>query len=378
MRLSIIIMGFLFLFSCDVKQNTIEEPVTEAVQELPRLKNSKAKNIILLIGDGMGMGQISAGTYSNNNTSHLERFPVIGLHKPQSSNDLITDSAAAATSFACGVKTFNKAIGMNADSIPVQTILEEAESLGLKTGLVATSTIVHATPASFIAHNNSRRDYEGIAEDFLKTDIDYFVGGGKKFFDRREKDERNLIEELTAKGYHMENYLIDFADIKSSINTHDKFGYLTADNDPLPVSKGRDYFVDASMAGIHFLKQKSNDGFFIMIESSQIDWGGHANKAEYIITEFLEFNTLIGEVLDWAEADGETLVVLTADHETGGFTIQPGSTMDTLKTAFTSTKHSGDFIPVFSYGPQSENFAGMYENTEIYFKMRAALGWAAK
>jgi len=358
--------------ACSVSQDKkIEIPVPEAQLESTKV----AKNIILLIGDGMGMGQISAGTYSNNNSSALERFPITGIHKPQASSNLITDSAAAATSFACGIKTYNGAIGVDADTNAVQTILEEAELKGLKTGLVASSTIVHATPASFIAHNKLRINYEEIAVDFLDTEIEYFVGGGKKFFDRRTIDDRDLVKELEAKDYLIGNFLTDFSEFKTQIGDNKKVGYLSADSDPLPVAQGRDYLVDAAMTGLKHLKSQADNGFFIMIESSQIDWGGHANNADYIITEFLEFNNLIGKVLDWAEQDGETLVVVTADHETGGFTINPGSTMDSLVTAFTSTKHSGDFIPVFAYGPGSEQFSGIYENTEIYFKMRTAFGW---
>lgn len=381
MRFFVLTSLILLTFACNVSQDkNIGQAVPQPTISTPSAKLNKApvaKNVILLIGDGMGMGQISAGTYANNNSSELERFPIIGLHKPQSASHLITDSAAAATSFASGIKTYNGAIGVDVDTNAVQTILEEAELKGLKTGLVASSTIVHATPASFIAHNKLRKNYEEIAEDFLDTEIEYFAGGGKKFFDRRTKDERNLIEELKSKGYLMGDYLTDFNEFKTQIGDNKKVGYLASDGDPLPVAQGRDYLVDASMTGINHLQNQADKGFFIMIEGSQIDWGGHANNADYIITEFQEFNTLIGKVLDWAEEDGETLVVVTADHETGGFTINPGSTMDSLVTAFTSTKHSGDFIPVFAFGPGSEKFSGIYENYEIYFKMRNAFGWTS-
>ncbi len=373
------VAAFILIPSCKTPATTpqIAEPVYEReVLGSVIAKPKKPKNIIFLIGDGMGMGQISAGTYANGNTSNLEKFPVVGIHKPQSGKQLITDSAAAATSFACGVKTYNGAIGVGLDSLPVETILEEAEQKGLKTGLVATSTIVHATPASFISHNVYRKNYEEIAEDFLKTDIDFFAGGGKKFFDRREKDERDLIAELQAKGYTVENYLKEVHELKIPMETADKFAYFTADEDPLPVYQGRDYLEAISMEGINFLKQRSAEGgFFIMIESSQIDWGGHANNSQWIIDEFKEFNELIGKVLSWAEADGETLVLLTADHETGGYTIQVDSKMDSLVTTFTSTHHTGDFIPVFASGPGSEQFSGLYENTAIYHKLRAAMGW---
>lgn len=371
-------LGTVILFLLVACKTPQVEPAIVQMEVVVPQEKPAAKNIILLIGDGMGMGQISAGTYANNNKSNLEKFPIVGLHKPHSSSHLITDSAAGATAFACGVKTFNKAIGVNKDSIAVTTILEEAESKGLQTGLVATSTIVHATPASFIAHNANRRAYEEIAEDFLKTDIDYFAGGGKKFFDRRE-DERNLIEELQAKGYTMETYLSEDAAIQMSMEEAGKFGYLTSDEDPLPVAQGRDYLIPSAMNGINFLNVRAEeDGFFMMIESAQIDWGGHANNQEYLLSEFKEFDQLIGKVIDWAKQDGETLVIVTADHETGGFTIHHESTMDSLITNFTSKKHTGDFIPVFAYGPGSEMFSGIYENRDIYNKMRSAYGWNSK
>ena len=369
------ILIFLGLLSCKAQKNN-DLLQTEIEYRQEKEKNTSPKNIILLIGDGMGVGQLSAGTYRNGNTSNLERFDIVGMHKPSCYDKLITDSAAAATAFSCGEKTYYHAIGVDKDTMPMQTILEEAELKGMPTGLVATSTIVHATPASFIAHNEYRRNYEAIATDFLKTDIEYFVGGGNKFFERRESDDRNLIEELKTKGYVMGNYLTDFKDFKNQIPEKGRIGYLTADESPLPVLQGRDYLIDASITGIDFLKKQNDNGFFIMIEGSQIDWGGHSNNAEYIISEFLEFNELIGKVLDWAEKDGETLVIVTADHETGGFTVERESTFDTLVTSFTSGNHSGDFIPVFAHGPKAELFTGLYENTEIYHRMRRALGWS--
>ncbi len=346
--------------------------VTQAVVE-PRenkVEITKPKNIVLLIGDGMGLSQISAGNYDNDNQTALEGFPVVGIHKCHSSSKLVTDSAAAATSFACGVKTFNGAIGVRADSTPVQTILEELEERGFSTGLVATSTIVHATPASFIAHNEYRKNYEAIALDFLETEVDYFVGGGKKYFDRRE-DERDLIAELKARDYTVEDYLTDFKDCE--LPASGNFAYFSADKDPLPYDQGRDYLVDASKAGLSFLDNHGDQGMFLMIEGSQIDWGGHANTPSYVLTEFYEFDIVIQEVLDWAKEDGETLVIVTADHETGGLSIRETSTMDSLDIEFISTHHTATMIPVFAYGPGSDLFSGIYENTAIYDKMRQAL-----
>jgi len=336
----------------------------------------KAKNVILLIGDGMGLTQISAGLYSNNNKLELERFPVVGLHKSYASDNLITDSAAGATAFACGIKTYNGAIAVDPDTNSVRTILEEAEARGLATGLVATSTIVHATPASFIAHVKSRQMYEEIAAAFLDTEIDFFVGGGKKYFDRRETDDRNIYQELEAKGYLMSDYFQkDLKKVKADPTKN--FGYLTADADPLPYRQGRKYLKPASEMAIEFLEEHdaTDKGYFLMIEGSQIDWGGHANDGDYIITEMLDFNQVIGAVMDYAEKDGETLVIVTADHETGGFAINPGSRMGRIEAGFTSDYHTAAMIPVFAYGPGAELFAGIYENTAIYTKMRRALNF---
>lgn len=338
--------------------------------------NRKAKNIILLIGDGMGLTQITAGLYSNNNHLELEGFPVVGLHKSYSSDNLVTDSAAGATAFACGIKTYNGAIAVDPDSTPVQTILEEAERKGLATGLVATSTIVHATPASFIAHANQRRYYEEIAADFLDTEIDIFIGGGKKFFDRRETDDRNIYAELEAKGYVMSDYFKESLQ-PNKVDFSQNFGYLTADNDPLPVRQGRNYLEPASILAMDFLQahDTENKGFFLMIEGSQIDWGGHANDSDYIITEMLDFDKVIGKALDFAKEDGETLVIVTADHETGGYAINPGSKMGRIEPGFTSDYHTASLIPVFAFGPGAEIFSGIYENTDIYTKMRRAYGF---
>ena len=332
--------------------------------------NRGPKNIILMIGDGMGITQISAGMYSNDNRLNLERFSTIGLHKSYSGDNLITDSAAGATAFASGVKTYNGAIGVDLDTLPAVTILEMAEAAGMPTGLVATSSIVHATPAAFYAHARRRQNYEEIAADLLQTDIDFFIGGGAKFFERRETDTRNLSTELRDRG----------GDVQSFVNTELKdlvvdraknLAYYTADGEPLPVSQGRDYLVDASDLAVDFLDERDHDdkGFFLMIEGSQIDWGGHSNDSDYIISEMIEFDRAIGAMLNFAQQDGETLVIVTADHETGGYAINNGSRMGEIHGAFTSDYHTADLIPVFAYGPGAERFSGIYENTAIFDKM---------
>ena len=337
----------------------------------------QAKNVILLIGDGMGLTQISGALYSNGNKLNLERFPVAGLQKSYAANDLITDSAASATSFACGVKTNNGAIGMDRDSMPVPSILEEAEAKGLATGMVVTSTITHATPAAFIAHVKSRKSEEEIAEAFLKTEIDFFVGGGEKFFNQRTIDQRNLSDELTKKGYQVADFSKgNLTDLNP--DPKQNFAYFSATENPLPVSSGRTYLAPASKMAADFLKVHSDKGFFLMIEGSQIDWGGHGNNSDYIVSETIDFDKAIGLILDFAKADGETLVVVTADHETGGYALNPGSEFGKMSAGFTTAGHTAQLIPVFAYGPGSELFYGTYENTDIYWRMRKALGFENK
>ena len=334
-------------------------------------KTPEIRNVILLIGDGMGVTQISAGMYMNGNTLNLERCKVVGLHKPSASNSLVTDSAAGATAFACGKKTYNGAIAVGPDMMPIKTILEYAEEKGLATGLVATSTITHATPASFIAHVEQRSMMEEIAADFMKTEVDIFIGGGKKFFDNRS-DNRNLSDELRAKGYFISDFVTE--DLETISFPIDKnIGYFTANNNPLPAYQGRDYIKVATEKAINYLDQKSKDGFFLMVEGSQIDWGGHANNSDYIITEMIDFDKAVKAALDFAEKDGHTLVVITADHETGGYAINTGSKMDSLVTAFTTDYHTADLIPVFAFGPNASEFGGIYENTAIFDKIMNAL-----
>jgi len=299
----------------------------------------------------------------------------IGLQKTHSFNNLITDSAASATAIACGVKTYNAAIGVNKDTIPVKTILEEAEENGLKTGLVATSTIVHATPASFVSHQPLRSMYEYVADDFLKSVIDLFIGGGLKYFNSQRKKGKSIIPKLIQKGFTVSGVADD--DLEDvDLRDANKFAYFTANDAPIPTATGRDYLPQASTIAANFLDRNSRGkGFFLMIEGSQIDWGGHANDSKYIISEVQDFDQAIGEILAFAKKDKETLVIVTADHETGGYAINPKSKRDSIVGAFTSSYHTGTMVPVFAYGPGAELFSGIYENTAIHQKMRQALGF---
>ncbi|MEA2106281.1 MAG: alkaline phosphatase [Bacteroidota bacterium] len=339
--------------------------------DVSKTKNSekKAKNIILLIGDGMSVTHIYAAMTVSGTPLNMEKFKYTGLQKTYSASDYITDSGAAGTALATGNKTKKGHIGCDSLGHPFKSILKYAEEDGLSTGLVATSSILHATPAAFIANNISRNNYEEIALDFLKTDIDIFIGGGKKNFEDRE-DGLNLIDSLKSKDYQVTTAIDDI-----NLVNFQKFAVFTAEKHNPEYRNGRgDMLPKATEKAIEMLSQNEN-GFFMMVEGSQIDWGGHDNDIDYIITELLDFDRAIGKALEFAEKDGETLVIVTSDHETGGLTLVGGNRNNkTIEVNFSTDYHTADIVPVFAYGPGAEKFIGIYENTDVFHKMMQALG----
>ena len=365
LRISFFLLAGLFISACESTATEDKDTtVTTATSEAGEQKHPQ--NIILLVGDGMGLTQITAGMIANKNKLELERFSYVGLIKTSSSDALITDSAAGATAFSAGKKTYNGAIGVDADSNAVETLLEIAGERNLKTGLVATSSITHATPASFFAHQPSRSMDEAIAKDMLSAPVDFFVGGGKDFFEKRT-DKLNLLDSLKADGFEIYD---DYSSI--STDTEKKVAAFIAARQPKSMLDGRgDFLPQASKKALEYL---NNDrGFFLMIEGSQIDWAGHANDSDGIVAEMLDFDKAIKEVLDFAEKDGNTLVVLTADHETGGYSIVGGNKDGKVEGAFSTSHHTPALIPVFAFGPGAEKFAGIYENTAIFDKLLALM-----
>jgi alkaline phosphatase len=336
--------------------------------------DKRPKNIILMIGDGMGLSQISAGFYHNGWKFNLEKFPVVGFQKTYSANNLVTDSAAGATAMACGKKTNNNVLGLTPDGQSCESILEEASHNGLATGMVVTSSIQHATPGGFVAHREARNLYEDITLDLLDSGIDFFVGGGKQYFERREKDDINLVLALKAKGFDVYDYFNhELSQIKP--DPSHKLAFFTADNQPLSAFQGRDYLPAAAKLATDYLENRNDQGFFLMIEGSQIDWTCHANQVEPLYSEMADFDKTIEQVLQFARKNGETLVIVTADHETGGLGLN-GSTARMLAPKFTTNGHTAAMVPVFAFGPQSGLFRGIYENTEIHHKMRTAFGFS--
>lgn len=373
MNLRIGILVLVVVVSCNQRARDAVSTPVKTPEGVFLTEPRKAKNIIFLIGDGMGLSQLTAGMYMNNNKVAVEKFPIVGLQKTHAYDDLVTDSAAGATAFACGVKTINGGIGIDHIGNSYETILEEAERRGLSTGMLVTSTITHATPAAFASHVLNRRFYEEIALDFMDVEIDLLIGGGKAYFTRRD-DDKDLFENMRRRNYYVTDYFeVPFDKVEVPANSN--FAYFTADKDPLPASQGRDYFIPAAKFSLDFLSERSPSGFFVMMEGSQIDWGGHAQDLNYVLTEFDEFDKVIEYCYKWAKEDGETLVIVTADHETGGLTIKDNSTMGNLNINFSTGGHTAVMIPVFAFGPGAEYFAGLYDNTDIHTKLRQAYGW---
>jgi alkaline phosphatase len=337
--------------------------------QLPYIREGKKpKNIILLIGDGMGIAQVQAAMDSNNGLLYMSFFKNIGFSKTQSANNYITDSAAGGTAIACGVKTNNGMIGVRPDSTHVTSILEIAETLGKSTGLVSTSSITHATPASFIAHQPSRKLDDDIAADFLNVDFEVIIGGGYNFFAQRN-DGRNLIDELLEKGYRVEREVPAVNKVQA-----EKLAVFVADEHAKPYDERGEMLVDATKTALSVLSQNKK-GFFVMVEGSQIDWGGHANNQNYMIGETMDFDKAVGVALAFAASDKNTLVIVTADHETGGAALNGGKLNgNNPDIAFTSKNHTAIMVPVFAWGPGSEHFRGIMENTDLFVKMKTLFG----
>jgi alkaline phosphatase len=336
----------------------IVEPIKEVADE-----NAEIKNVILMIGDGMGVSHVFAGFSANNDQLYLQYAKHIGFQKTKSKDKYKTDSAAGGTAMACGVKTNNGTIGQDADNKDAKSILEIANENGKATGLVAASKITHATPASFIAHVPSRKLYEDIAEFFISDQLDLFIGGGLDDFEKRE-DKRSLLPDLEQKGFQV-------------VKTEDELNKIEEGKVAALLSSGhidkypaRGEFLPNSTNKALKLLSKDEDGFFLMVEGSQIDWGGHDNSVGYVVEEMLDFDRTIGEVLKFAAEDGHTLVIITADHETGGMSVHDANPAEgKVEGRFTTGSHSSVMVPVFAYGPGAEKFIGIYENTEIFHKM---------
>ena len=306
----------------------------------------------------MGLAQIHAGLTANHGDLHLAHFLNIGFSKTASSDSYITDSAAGGTAMATGHKTRNRAIGVDSNFISVPNLPEKLKKQGVKSALISAGDITDATPASFYAHQPYREYQKQIAHDYLKSPVEILIGGGYQYF----KDTK-VLDSLELMGIHTSNNWEDLKDLKAPF-------VLLNNEKTVSIEKGRGDFLSESFnKSISALKNEKR-GFFMMAEGAQIDYGGHSNKVSYVASEMLDFDKLVGEAMKFADANGETLVIVTADHETGGLTLLDGSFKNGYVDGhFSTNDHTAIMVPVFAYGPRSLDFRGVYENTEIFNKI---------
>ena len=350
-------------FSEDDKYTMLQPYETVTVQEP---KGKKVKNIIFMIGDGMGLEQISAAWVCNGGKLNMDNFTNVGIQRTYSANKLVTDSAAAGTALATGHKTDNGMVSMTPDSVAVKSLAEVAMEKGKRTGAAVTCRVNDATPAVFFSHSATRKDQEDIVAQMAGSGVYFLSGGGTKFWRDRE-DGRDIAEEVKAKGY---TYVETKEDLMA---VEDGPVVALMDSHELLPSLDRGDILPASVTkALQLLDNKK--GFFLMIEGSMIDDGGHDNKAGHTMEEIFDFDRTLGIVLEWAEKDGETLVIVTGDHATGGMTLLSGSIDEKrIRVNYSTTGHNGIALPVFAWGPHSEDFIGIYENTELSDRIRALI-----
>ena len=321
----------VLLLGCTLIFGSINPLTTKADEK-------KVKNVIYLIADGMSDGILTAAKYYNDiqdGTLGNDKLAMdsirSGFVKTSWANGPITDSAPAGTALSSGYKTNPGVVGLNAEGTPQATILEAAELNGLSTGIIATSEITHATPAAFSAHVENRQDYNSIMKQQLYKDIEVVLGGGSLFFEStgggKRNDGKDLTENIKALGY-------DYVTTKSEMNesTSDKLWGLFAEKDLAydfdRVAEGAEEepsLAEMTEKAIEVL-EKDEEGFFLMIEGSKIDWAAHANDPAGAIGDILAFDDAVQVALDYAKENQDTIVVVTTDHANSGFSIGNEST----------------------------------------------------
>lgn len=350
---------------------------------LATVSGERPKNVILFIGDGMGPTQLTTARIAAvgpNGRLWMDRMPVTGIVLTHSANSLVTDSAASATALACGSKTNNSMIGQDPNG-PLLSILELARQRGLRTGLVVTKNITDATPAAFVAHVRHRNMESTIARQLVGSRMNVLFGGGKAYFipraskDSKRLDQRDLIQQARQAGYlYLENLAgLDHQSPDLVLGLFSMGAMITRPPEPS--------LSEMTEAAIRLLDRPSepNDmGFFLMVEGSQIDTACHDNDLEGMVRQLLLFDMAVKTGLEFAIRDGSTLVLVTADHETGGLHIVPpparsqrtGSDQDEVRAdrlyvQWTSKAHTGSPVILFAYGPGAMRFTGLMDNTDL-------------
>jgi alkaline phosphatase len=328
----------------------------------------KVKNIILCIGDGMGLSQIYATYTSNHGQLNIFQMLNIGFSITNSADAYITDSAAGGTAFANGQKTNDRAVGVDTAGKPLKSLADYSAEAGKKTADIVVCELTDATPAVFYAHQSERSSSTAIANDIVSSPIDIFLGSAYKDFTQKVNDESPL-DKMQQKGYTVIRNFDTFLNSPAK-----KILALMDDSVTRPKMQGRGNYLSLALNKVTNTFKSNPEGFFMMIEGSQIDYGGHSNNLQQVITENSDFDRMLGNALRFADEDGETLVIVTADHETGGLTLLDGNiSKGYVWGDFSTNDHTGTPVPVFAYGPHSGDFRGVYNNNEIFKKLLALI-----
>lgn len=363
----------------------------------PAEKQQKPRNVIYLIGDGMGFGAVTSLLMAEEGQTGFEMAPVIGLNETQSANNYVTDSPAGGTALATGTRTCNGFLGVDPDTVQLTSILKKAQTMGKKTGIVVNTTLTEATPGSFYAGVPSRSMGYKIAEQFCESGVDVAIGAGLSVFINRP-DSVDLTATLIEKGYNVyldwksvlntqsEKFvgILDMGDVhrrNASSNTTAKAAegdvvclaaQLAAESgnaDTTRFSEPAVYLEKATVKALEQLSKNAPEGFFLMIESAIIDGYGHNNDSDGMVEEMKEFDGTLKALVKYVNEHPETLLVVTADHETGGtgvgYQSYPVGGTAPVKLTFSTSGHTGTVVPIFAYGAGAENFAGIFKNMEI-------------
>ncbi len=328
-------------------------------------RTESARNVILLIGDGMGVSHITAAKIVAGSLN-MDRFTTAGLVTTYPAGRLVTDSAASATAVATGFKTSNGTISISPQGDTLKTALEYAESAGKSTGLVVTCAVTHATPAAFASHVGNRNDYQDIALQMARSEVDVMFGGGWGYFVPSSQEGSLRQDELDPMAQLESRMPVVYsASDLLSLNGPAGCAFIAA-NHPGDADERGITLSQMVQKALDMLSDDA-DGFFLMVEGSQIDWAAHDGDKDGIIREVLDFDGAVGTALDYASADGNTLVIVTADHETGGFAVHDGSVEDRQVTeaGFTTGSHTASMVPLFAYGPGCWAFGGIMDNTSV-------------
>tara|TARA_B100001113_G_scaffold305914_1_gene266852 strand:+ start:246 stop:1574 length:1329 start_codon:yes stop_codon:yes gene_type:complete len=356
--------------------------------------DKKAKNIILLIADGMSISQVSAFRLLKggpNERLAVDQFPISGIVLTHSEDAVITDSASSATAYSTGFKTNNGALGLDKDLNVLENLTEKIHNYGYVSSLISTSEITHATPAAFASHVDLRWKTDEISKQMIDSDVMTILGGGRHFFlpedmGGKRDDGLNLYEQVESNQTLLthKDQLND-----ESLASSKKVIGLFADEHIRDAEKVENHSSEPSTKDMLDFAIKRSESFmeggckgsFIMVEGSQVDWAGHSNNIDYLVREMQDFEEAVQMAKSYAEQDKETLVIVTADHETGGLLIEPFKptqyTAPEVKFSFNTGigygSHTGVPVPIYAYGPGSENFTGTLDNTDVYRAMLAAL-----